>query len=175
MFKNVRFAEPVVGPHQPTARLPALAAKPKPTESLKRKLEVEDTQIGNTSEAALVDPVTPKKDGLLAGEVKLETPYDERPLKRRLRPKKAKDPEPEVVITQVRPATKRRKAPAKSAPKKKAAPKKTSTKKAATRKKVSEAPEKNAQAQDTKQEDDGANKPSQAPSAPILVPDEEEL
>ncbi|CAM1502984.1 Fc.00g077600.m01.CDS01 [Cosmosporella sp. VM-42] len=186
MFKSVRFAEPLVGPYQPAARLPTLASKflvseEKPTESLKRKLEVDETQTGNpVSEVALVGPVMAKKDGLLAGEVKLDTTCDERPLKRRLRPQKAKDPEPEVVITQVRPAGKSRKAPTKSALKKKAAPKNTapkkiSKKKAAPRKKVTEAPQQNAQAKPTHEEADGDNALGEASGAPIQTLDKDEL
>ncbi|KAF7553092.1 hypothetical protein G7046_g7196 [Stylonectria norvegica] len=163
-FKNIRFAEPLVG-------LPPLAPRGGPKDSPKRRLEVYNSEPVPSIEVIDSSP-TPTELEEAVTETRASTPDEERPLKRRLRPKKPTQPDPELVITDVRPSTQRRK-PAKTE-KKKSAAKKTPKKKAAPRKEVTGAPLKNERASaEICVMREIQRKGGQHVASPIEIPDED--
>lgn len=138
MFPNVRFAKPVVA-------LPPLAPQEKPERKRKRDIVVvgpsddvvctgENIRPERTGpEPTLVDLTSPKGETESKKEQESDTPFEERPLKRRLRPRK----KPEAVAAEPQTPSNVRKT-TKTTPKKRTTPTKTPTKKVSPGKKAAE-------------------------------------
>lgn len=163
----------------PVVCLPSLAPGREPQGPRKRKFVIEDPSdvvyLGETvriekdgSEPAVVDLTSPKEEIDDKKEAKSETPYTERPLKRRLRPRK----KPEAVATQPQPPRNVRK-DTKTTSKKKVTPTNAPTKKVSPCNKPAE-PKSSAQVPAPIVKEETTEKSRQNASLPIEIADSEE-